>query len=134
MTPLVIILLAIIAIAICVGMYAWLAPRNELLEDTPPPPNDVWEPDPAWTAQAGEEFATLSEAARCDLVFAVADLQDERADGLLMHALDDPSETVALAAAHILEKRGAADRVRARVKRYPGERAQKIEETLALLQ
>lgn len=134
MTPLVIILLAIIAVAICVGMYAWLSPRSEQIEDaTAPPPNEVWEPDPAWTAQAGEEFATLSEAARCDLVFAVADLQDERADGLLMHALDDPSETVALAAAHILEKRGAADRVRARVKRYPGERAQKIEETLELL-
>ena len=133
MSLLVIALLAVIAIAIVVGMYAWLAPRQEKLEDAPSPVNDVWEPDPAWTAEAGEEFGTLSEAARCDLVFAVADLQDERADGLLLHALDDPSETVALAAAHILERRGAGDRVRARVKRYPGERAKKIEETLTLL-
>jgi hypothetical protein len=130
---LVIVLLAIVAVAVCVGAYAWLSPSREIAGEDPPPPNDVWEPDPAWTAQAGEEFATLSEAARCDLVFAVADLQDERAEGLLLHALDDPSETVALAAAHILEKRGAADRVRARVKRYPGPRAQKIEETLELL-
>jgi hypothetical protein len=108
---LVIVLLAIVAVAVCVGAYAWLSPSREIAGEDPPPPNDVWEPDPAWTAQAG----------------------DERAEGLLLHALDDPSETVALAAAHILEKRGAADRVRARVKRYPGPRAQKIEETLELL-
>ncbi len=133
MNALVIVLLIVVAIAVCVGAYAWLSPERKDIEESVPPPNEPWQPDAAWTAQAGEEFATLSEAARCDLVFAVADLHDERADGLLLHALDDPSEPVALAAAHILEKRGAGDRVRARVKRYPGERAQKIEETLALL-
>lgn len=134
MNTLVIILLAIVAIAVVVGVYAWLSPTKEEIDEPPPPPNEPWKPDTAWTAQAGEEFATLSEAARCDLVFAVADLQDERAVGLLVHALDDPSEPVALAAAHVLEKRGAADRVRAHVKRYPGSRADRIEETLALLQ
>lgn len=135
MNLLVIILLAIVAVAVCVGVYAWLSPSRESVEDEPlQQPVSIWEPDSAWTAEAGEEFATLSEAARCDLVFAVADLHDERAEGLLLHALDDPSETVALAAAHILEKRGAAERVRAHVKRHPGARAQKIEETLALLQ
>jgi hypothetical protein len=131
---LVVLLLAIVAVAVCVGAYAWLAPSREPDEDSVSAPAEVWEPDPAWTAEAGEEFATLSEAARCDLVFAVADLQDERAEGLLLHALDDPSDTVALAAAHVLEKRGAAERVRAHVKRHPGPRAKRIEETLALLQ
>ena len=63
-------------------------------------PLEPWTPDAGWTSEAGEEFATLSEAARCDLIFAVADLQDECADGLLLHALDDPSEPVALAAAN----------------------------------
>ena len=133
MNTIVIVLLVIVAIAVCIGLYAWLSPERKPIEEAPLPPNEPWKPDTAWTAQAGEEFATLSEAARCDLVFAVADLNDERADGLLLHALDDPSEPVALAAAHVLEKRGAGDRVRARVKRYPGERAQKIEQTLSLL-
>lgn len=130
----VIILLAIVAVAVCVGAYAWLSPSREREEEIVAPPAEVWEPDPAWTAEAGEEFATLSEAARCDLVFAVADLPDERAEGLLLHALDDPSEAVALAAAHVLEKRGASERVHAHVKRHPGPRAKRIEETLALLQ
>lgn len=134
MNALVIVLLIIIAIAVCVGLYAWLSPERKAIELPEPPPNEPWKPDTAWTAQAGDEFATLSEAARCDLVFAVADLHDERADGLLEHALDDPSEAVALAAAHVLEKRGASDRVRAHVKRHPGERAERIEETLSLLQ
>ncbi len=133
MNALVIALLVIVAIAVCVGLYAWLSPERKEIEEPPLPPNEPWKPDTAWTAQAGEEFATLSEAARCDLVFAVADLNDERADGLLVHALDDPSEAVALAAAHVLEKRGASDRVRAHVKRHPGERAGRIEETLTLL-
>ena len=133
MNTIVIVLLVIVAIAICVGLYAWLSPERTAVEEAPLPPNEPWKPDTAWTAQAGEEFATLSEAARCDLVFAVADLNDERADGLLVHALDDPSEPVALAAAHVLEKRGASDRVRAHVKRHPGARAERIEETLSLL-
>ncbi len=134
MNALVIVLLIMVAIAVCVGLYAWLSPERKEIEEPLPPPNEPWKPDTAWTAQAGEEFATLSEAARCDLVFAVADLHDERADGLLVHALDDPSEPVALAAAHVLEKRGAADRVRAHVKRHPGARAERIEKTLSLLQ
>jgi HEAT repeat protein len=133
-SALIIVLLAIIAIAVCVGAYAWLSPAKETVEIAPPPPNEPWRPDTTWTAQAGEEFATLSEAARCDLVFAVADLQDDRAEGLLIHALDDPSEAVALAAAHVLGKRGAGDRVRAHIERHPGARAERIEETLALLQ
>ena len=134
MNALVIGLLIVVAIAVCVGSYAWLSPERKAIEEPVPAPNEPWQPDDAWTAQAGEEFATLSEAARCDLVFAVADLHDERADGLLLHALDDPSEPVALAAAHVLDKRGAADRVRAHVKRHPGARAERIEETLSLLQ
>ncbi len=134
MNAIVIGLLIVVAIAVCVGAYAWLSPERKTVEEPEPPPNEPWKPDTAWTAQAGDEFATLSEAARCDLVFAVADLHDERADGLLVHALDDPSEPVALAAAHVLERRGAADRVRAHVKRHPGARAERIEETLSLLQ
>lgn len=134
MNIVVIVLLAVVFIAVCVGAYAWFAPAKETPAETPPPAIEPWTPDAGWSAQAGEEFATLSEAARCDLVFAVADLQDERAEGLLLHALDDPSEAVALAAAHVLERRGAAAAVREHVNRYPGKRARRIAETLALLQ
>lgn len=133
MNAIVIALLIIAAVAACVGAYAWLSPERKAIEEPIPPPNEPWQPNDAWTAQAGDEFATLSEAARCDLIFAVADLHDERADGLLEHALDDPSEAVVLAAAHVLGKRGASERVRAHVKHYPAERAKKIEDTLALL-
>ena len=134
MNSVVIVLLAVIAVAVCAGAYMWFSQTKEPIEETIPPPLEPWTPDAGWTSEAGEEFATLSESARCDLIFAVADLQDERADGLLVHALDDPSEPVALAAAHVLERRGAADRVREHVNRYPGKRARRIAETLALLE
>lgn len=134
MNSVVIVLLAVIAVAVCAGAYMWFSQPKEPVEETIPPPLEPWTPDAGWTSEAGEEFATLSESARCDLIFAVADLQDERADGLLLHALDDPSEPVALAAAHVLERRGAADRVREHVNRYPGKRARRIAETLALLE
>ena len=134
MNSVVIVLLAVIAVAVSVGAYMWFSQTKEPVEEAIPPPLEPWMPDAGWTSEAGEEFATLSESARCDLIFAVADLQDERADGLLVHALDDPSEPVALAAAHVLERRGAADRVREHVNRYPGKRARRIAETLALLE
>lgn len=134
MSPLVIILLSVIVMATTIGIYAWLArPRDVDYEESAPAPIGPWVADSGWTAQAGEEFATLSESARCDLVFAVADLQDERAEALLVHALDDPSESVALAAAHVLERRGSAERVRTHVSRYPGQRAQRITDTLEIL-
>ncbi|MBV8118214.1 MAG: hypothetical protein JOZ01_09560 [Candidatus Eremiobacteraeota bacterium] len=86
-----------------------------------------------WTAQAGEEFASLPEAARCDLVFALSDLDDDRAQRVLVQALNDPSETVALAAAHALKRRGCADVVQRYAADHPGERAQRMLDTLALL-
>ena len=86
-----------------------------------------------WAAQAGEEFASLPEAARCDLVFALSDLDDERAQRVLVQALGDPSEAVALAAAHALKRRGEGAVVEHYAAEHPGERAQRMVETLALL-
>jgi hypothetical protein len=62
-------------------------------------------PLPSWTRAAGDEFAQLSDAERCDLVFAVAALDDEASQRLLVRALDDPSDAVALAAARALAQR-----------------------------
>lgn len=84
-----------------------------------------------WTQAAGEEFAHLSDADRCDLVFALAALEDPRSEQLLENALDDPSEAVALAAARAMASRGRS----AELERYlalPGERSRRIAATLEL--
>ncbi|HEY1654638.1 MAG TPA: HEAT repeat domain-containing protein [Candidatus Tumulicola sp.] len=91
-------------------------------------------PDPAgWTDAAGDEFAGLTEPARCELIFAIAALDDRRSLPVLERALADPSETVALAAAHALAARGDAAIVESYFAAHPGERATRIAGTLALL-
>lgn len=137
MSPALIVVLAILALGAAIGAYAFLAPRKPAEVNAAPAPPRTIEPvrdTSAWTSEAGEEFAGLSEAARCDMVFAVADLDDERSRGLLAHALEDPSETVALAAGHALIGSGRADEVKAYVASHPGTRAQTLMETLALLE
>lgn len=92
-------------------------------------------PRPArWTDAAGDEFAELSESGRCDMIFALAALDDPASLELLEGALDDPSETVALAAAHALASRGDAARLRRYFAAHPGHRAARIAQTLALLE
>jgi hypothetical protein len=90
-------------------------------------------PVESWTHSAGPEFATLSEAGRCDLIFAVAALDDRPSQALLERALDDPSETVALAAARALVRRGRAAAVEEYLASHPGERAQRIARLVELL-
>jgi HEAT repeat protein len=139
MTAIVVILVVVFVAGVAIGLYAWLAPRPAPVKTAPSP----FTPMPAydeqtvttdWTTQAGEEFAGLSESARCDLVFAVADLRDERSQQLLLHALDDPSEAVVLAAAHALARRGQSDAIQRYAQDHPGERAERIVRTLALME
>jgi HEAT repeat protein len=140
MTVIVTILVLVFLVGVALGAYAWLAPRavpvkRDLSAPKPPPPPA--EPRTAtadWTTQAGAEFSGLSESARCDLIFAVADLQDERSQQLLLHALEDPSEAVVLAAAHALARRGLTDAVQTYADEHPGERAERIVRTLALME
>lgn len=135
MTPVFIVLAAVFVIGVAIGLYAWLAPRApEPAQARPKQQLEPWHASTDWTTQAGSEFAGLSESARCDLIFAVADLNDERSQQLLVHALDDPSDTVALAAAHALAQRGSTAAVSDYAQLHPGERAQRIVQTLALLQ
>ena len=86
-----------------------------------------------WTDAAGSEFSGLSESARCDLAFALGALDDARSQQLLERALDDPSEPVALAAAHALMRRGSRTRVDDYLAGHPGERTSRIATVLALL-
>lgn len=137
MNPIVAILILVFVAGVALGLYAWLAPRAAVPAAAPEalPPD---EPAPAagtdWTTQAGEEFAGLSESARCDLIFAVDDLHDERSYQLLLHALEDPSDAVTLAAAHALARRGSTGAVSEYAKEHPGERAERILSTLALME
>lgn len=134
MTPLLAALAVVFAVGAAIGLYAWRAPRAVPVRSEPQRTIPPFKPNLSWTAEAGEEFAGLSESARCDLIFAVSDLNDERSARLLEHALDDPSDAVALAAAHALARRGATDAVGEYARRHPGERADRILSTLALLQ
>jgi len=134
MTPVFVVLAVVFVIGLAIGLYAWLAPRAPERVQAPPQQLEPWHASTDWTTQAGSEFAGLTESARCDLIFAVADLNDERSQQLLVHALDDPSDTVALAAAHALAQRGSTAAVNDYAQLHPGERAQRIVQTLALLQ
>lgn len=132
------VVVALIVVAVAGGAlaaYAIAAPRRRAAAvRTPgvPAPAPLHAGD-AWTEAAGEEFAEMPEAARCDMVFAVAALDDERSHSLLEHALADPSEAVSLAAAHALAGSGRTDVVERYLAGHPGERADRIARTLALL-
>jgi hypothetical protein len=124
-------LLVLIA-GILLGIYAWRAPRRvaQTRESAELAPLHA---TTDWTNEAGEEFAGLSESARCDLIFAVGALDDERSQRLLEHALRDPAEAVSLAAAHALAGNGRRPTVDAFLASNPGERAERIAQALALL-
>lgn len=142
MTMIYLILAGIFAVGVLIGVYAWLAPRAPAPNTKPSTARQNTEPAPAqsseaatdWTSQAGEEFAGLSESARCDLIFAVAHLDDDRSHQLLVHAMDDPSDAVATAAAHALAQRGSNEVVQQYAEQHPGERAERIVQTITLLQ
>ncbi len=65
--------------------------------------------------EVGEEFAALDEQERCDLVFAMGAINEESSNDLLLRALGDPSQTVALAAAHALARNGRQAEVKRRL-------------------
>ncbi len=122
-------------LGILLAIYAVVAPRRSAEEPTLLDSVDR-EPLQAttdWTNEAGQEFAGLSESARCDLIFAVAALQDERSTHMLEFALRDPNETVALAAAHALAGSGRAPIVERFLAQHPGDRAKRIVGTLTLM-
>lgn len=133
MTIVVAVLAVVFLAGVAIGGYALLAPRAAVREHAPQAPLEPWKPSTEWTAQAGSEFAGLAESARCDLIFAVSGLDDERSQRLLVHALDDPSDAVALAAAHALVRRGESRAVEDYVAQHPGDRCERLARTLELL-
>ena len=133
MGPIAIALILAFAIGAALGIYALLAPRRNAQRALVEVPRQDLSVDTAWNAATQAEFDSLPEAARCDMIFAVSALEDERSAQLLEHALSDSSETVALAAARGLRERGCSETVDAYLARHPGERAERITRTLSLL-
>jgi hypothetical protein len=132
MSIIAIVVAIVLVVGVALGIYTRIAPRRA------PSPLLVREGGPFyattdWTNEAGEEFAGLSESARCDLIFAVAALDDERSQHLLEHALGDPAEAVALAAAHALLTHGRRTYVDNFLADHPGTRADRIAQALSLL-
>lgn len=136
MNALSIVLLVVLVAGVALGAYALLAPQAGRARVRPAAARD---PAPLavtveWTTQAGEEFAGLAESERCDLIFAVAALDDERSHRLLVHALGDPSGAVALAAAHALRSAGHHDDIDRFVRDHAGARADALLRDLLLLE
>lgn len=128
------LVVAIFVLGVAIGAYAYFAPRREPANVSREVTQAQALPAKAdWAREAGDEFAGLSESARCDFVFAVADLDDENAHRLLVHALSDTSDAVALAAAHALARGGRIDEVRRFANERAGPRAATLLTTLALL-
>ncbi len=114
-----IVLLALLAIGIAVGAYAIFAPRRPAVAV-----------EAASTPVAASRSSAASEAERVDAVFAMGALDGDEATRRLTEALDDPSETVALAAAHALATSGRQGMLRAYVDAHPSERTTRIAETI----
>jgi hypothetical protein len=125
----------LLVFGILLGVYAVIAPRRSAGEPTilDRIAREPLHATTEWTSEAGQEFSNLSEPARCDLIFAVAALHDERSAQLLKFALFDPSETVAVAAAHALVSSGRAAAVDRFLAEHPGERTDRIARMLTLL-
>ena len=132
MAPVGVALIVVFLLGLGVGIYALIAPRRarERVQKASRAPLAM---DTSFNEATAAEFSSLGEAARCDMIFAVSALDDERSAALLEYALDDPSEAVVLAAARGLRERGRAPTVDAFLERHPGERAERIAKTLTLL-
>ena len=127
-----IVILLVVLAGVAIGVFAFVAPkraeRARVVRSGEP-----LQATTEWTNEAGDEFAGLSESARCAMIFAVAALDDERSQRLLEHALNDPAEAVAIAAAHVLISSGRGDVVTGFLARHPGRRADGISQALSLL-
>jgi hypothetical protein len=124
------VLLALIA-GIALFAYLFFSRRRsriELAHSGPPVTRAV-----EWTRQAGDDLGELNEPARCDLVFAIAELDDDRSRALLIDALADPSSTVSLAAAHALARKGHGSDVQLYASKANGERSKELLELLSLI-
>ena len=119
---------AVVAAVLVLAAVAWVAARAKSRTAAVRHAGDD-----TWAGDASGDFAGLSESERCDVAFAIGALEDDASQPLLERALGDPSEAVALAAAHALTRRGSADSVERYFRAHPGDRASRICAALELL-
>ncbi|HXB82396.1 MAG TPA: hypothetical protein VNU22_03480 [Candidatus Acidoferrum sp.] len=110
------LVLVVLVVALAAVGYALLRPRRKGDADR-------------WI----DEFDKLSNAERCEFIFAVATLDDPSSLRVLERALDDPCEAVALAAAHALTTAGRTALLERFLSEHPGGRAESITANLELL-
>lgn len=82
--------------------------------------------------ESAVEFDGMPEDARCEMLFSVALLDNERSRKLLEHALSDKSRTVALAAARGLISAGRGIDVTAYIEQHPGTHSDELASALQL--
>lgn len=128
-------IVAVLVVAGLVVLVSALRRPRAAVPSAPQAPEETLRPaSDDWTREAAGEFAGLSEAARCDLVFAMSALDDARSANLLRHALNDPSTAVSCAAAHALVRRGERAPLDAYLAACAPERASELRATIALLE
>ena len=132
MAPLLTVVAGLFAVGAAAGAYAAFAPRPPRAEGSQPHPEP--EPEPLPIAARFGEFGALPESARCDLIFSMGAIDDEASRSLLLHALDDPSEAVALAAASAFARAGSIGEVHRYASERPGHRTHALLQTLAMLE
>ena len=115
---LVAVLVGLLAVGIAIGIYAMVAPRRPVAVEA------------AKAAPDGPPAASQTEAERVDEVFALGALDGDESTRRLTAALDDPSETVALAAAHALAGSGRGAILAAYARANPGARSQHLVDTI----
>ena len=111
------ILLALLAVGIAIGAYAYFAPRRPVAVEAAP-------------QAAVAETPPQTEAQRVDAVFAMGALDGDESTRRLTDALDDPCDTVALAAAHALVRSGRGETLRSYAQAHPGERSERLVDTI----
>lgn len=126
------VIVALLVVGIALGAYALFAPQRAKRAAVETRSDDSAENAHAF-APPPSPLAGLSEAERCEVIFALAALDDDESREHLRFALDDPSETVALAAAHALAECGHMTAVNAYVQSHPGPRADRLINTVTLL-
>lgn len=126
MNALIVFLAVIFVAGLAAGAYAIFAPKRSPVP-VPVPAHESPAPTPE------SEFDGLGDAARCDFIFAIDVPEDERTRAVLFHALNDRSEAVALAAAHVLARSGNIDEVRRRVAAQDPARREKLMQLLSVI-
>ncbi|MHB8592178.1 MAG: hypothetical protein ACYDBO_09305 [Vulcanimicrobiaceae bacterium] len=134
MAPLLTVVAGLFAVGAAAGAYAAFAPRPPRAEGSQPDLEPALEMEPVPIAGRFGEFDALAESARCDLIFSMGAIDDEASRSLLLHALDDPSEAVALAAARAFARAGSIGEVHRYASERPGHRTHALLQTLAMLE